>query len=248
MKVNGEAIYGAERTPLPVQPWGTSTLKGHDLYLTVFKPPADGELVVGDLQNDPKQAVLLGSSGSALHVRRLDANYVRITLPPAARTATTPVVKLTFDGAIRSGGSLPMSRTQPNEYLIFDAKLSGGVGYGSNTYARSGSTDWKNPQGQISWPVIARSPGAYKVSVTYNRVKDIGGGQFAVAIAGQSLKQTVETGQMTPDLHKGDIVTRELGTIQVPAGRNDLTVRAVNIPPGKELMHFIGVTFTPVER
>jgi hypothetical protein len=96
--------------------------------------------------------------------------------------------------------------------------------------------------------VIARSAGAYKVSATYNRVKGIGGGEFAVSVDGQSLKQGVESGDVTPDLHKGDVVTRELGVLKVPAGRHDLAITAVKIPPGQELIRFIGVTLTPVER
>ena len=159
-----------------------------------------------------------------------------------------PVIKLTFEQPIRSGGSLPVSRTQTNDYRIFDAKLAGGVGYGSNTYARAGSTDWTNAQGRLWWPVIARSGGEYKVSATYNRVKGIGGGEFAVSVDGRSLKQAVEAGETTPDLHKGDVITRELGVLKVPAGRHELAITAVKIPPGQELMRFIGVTLTPVDR
>jgi len=248
MKVNGEAIYGAERTPVPVQPWGTSSLKGNNLYLFVFDQPADGVLVIGDLQSNPKHVSLLGSDKSVLPMRRLDADHVQITLPAAARKNLTPVVKLTFDAAIQSGGAMPISRSQANNYRIFDAKLTGGVGYGSNTYARAGSTDWIDPQGRVWWPVIARSGGAYKVSATYNRVKGIGGGEFEVAIAGQSLKQSIETGDTTPGLHRGDVITRELGVIKVPAGRHELAIKAVKIPPNQELIRFIGVTLTPADR
>jgi hypothetical protein len=79
-------------------------------------------------------------------------------------------------------------------------------------------------------------------------VKGIGGGEFAVSVDGQSLKQTVESGATTPDLHTGDVVTRELGVLKVPPGRHELAVTAVKIPPGQELIHFIGVTLTPVVR
>ena len=92
----------------------------------------------------------------------------------------------------------------------------------------------------------AAKAGEYKVSVTYNRVKGIGGGEFAVNMDGKSLKQSVESGEMTPDLHKGDVVTREMGTLKVPAGRHELSITAVNIPPAQELIRFIGVTLTPV--
>jgi alpha-L-fucosidase len=246
MKVNGEAIYAAERTQLPVQPWGTSSQKGRDLYLFVFDKPKNGTLVVGDLQSDPKSVTLLGSTG-ALSVKRLDKDYVQITLPASALNASTPVVKLAFAEPIKAGKSLPISRAHVNDYRIFDALLAGGVGYGSNTYARAGSTDWRTKQGRVFWPIVAREAGTYKVSVTYNRQKGIGGGAFKVAVAGQSLQSAVEKGDIVPDLHKGDVITRDLGTITVPAGRHELSIDAVNIPAGEELVRFIGVTFTPAD-
>jgi len=156
------------------------------------------------------------------------------------------VVKLTFDGAVKTGGALPVSATQPSVYRIYDAQLAGGVDYGSETYWRAGSTGWNSLQGRISWPVLARRSSSYKVSVTYNRSKGIGGGQFRISIAGRSLAQTVETGEMTPTLHKGDAVSRELGVVKIPAGRLELAVEPVKIPPGEELMRFISVTLTPV--
>lgn len=247
MKVNGEAIYAAERTPLPVQPWGTSSKKGNDLYLFVFDQPKTGALIVGDLQSDPKSVTLLGATGNPLQLRRLDADHVQITLPASARSGSIPVVKLTFGEAVKTGKSLPVSRDQVNEYRIFDARVSGGVGYGSNTYARAGSTDWRTKEGRVSWPVIARQGGTYKVSVTYNREKGIGGGAFNVAVGKQSLQHVVEKGDIVPDLHKGDVITREVGTITVPAGRSELSINAVKIPAGEELVKFIGVTLTPVD-
>jgi alpha-L-fucosidase len=245
MNVNSEAIYGAERTPLPVQPWGTSSKKGNDVYLFVFDKPKAGALVVGDLQSDPKGVTLLG--GGQLPVRRLDADHIQITLPATATAATIPVIKLAFGETLKSGGALPVSHDQVNNYRIFDAKLAGGVGYGSNTYARAGATDWKSPQGRVSWPLLSRGPGTYKVSVTYNREKGIGGGVFEVAAAGQSLKHVVEKGDVVPDLHTGDVITRDLGTLTLPAGRMELGINAVKIPPGEDLVRFIGVTLTPVD-
>jgi alpha-L-fucosidase len=231
-----------------VQPWGTSALKGAALYLFVFDPPADGKLVVGDLQSNPSRAVLLGAGDSHLPLRRLDANFIEITLPAAAREAITPVVKLTLDGEVKTGAAAPVSVTRPSVYRIYDAQLAGGVDYGSETYWRAGSTGWSTQQGRIWWPVLARRGGSYKVSVTYNRAKGIGGGQFRISIAGKSLEQGVETGEMTPTLHKGDIVSRELGVVKIPAGRLELAVEPVKIPPGEELMRFISVTLTPTSR
>ncbi|MES1195208.1 MAG: alpha-L-fucosidase, partial [Opitutus sp.] len=37
MNQNSESIYGCDRSPLPVQPWGAATRKGNRLYLHVFQ-------------------------------------------------------------------------------------------------------------------------------------------------------------------------------------------------------------------
>jgi hypothetical protein len=212
--------------------------------LFVFDQPTGGTLVIGDLQSDPKSVTLMG--GGALQARRIDADHVQITLPAAARKTEIPVVKVTFDGDVKTGGALPLSRDQANAYRIFDAKLAGGVGFGSNTYARAGATNWTSSDGRVWWPVLARQAGKYKVEATYNRVKGVGGGTMEVRLGDRSLQHVVETGDTTPDLHKGDVITREIGTIEVPAGRHELSINALKIPAGGELARFIGVTLTPM--
>ena len=68
MKVNGEAIYGTTKSPLPWQPaWGRVTQKGNNLYLHVFDWPADGKLVVTDLMNPVDKAYLLKSNWLGRH-------------------------------------------------------------------------------------------------------------------------------------------------------------------------------------
>jgi alpha-L-fucosidase len=79
MRVNGEAIYGTQRSPLSEMPkWGRVTLKSVKgdngnpitrLYLHVFEMPADGKLVLPGLLNEPVKAW-------ALHAPARDAKLV----------------------------------------------------------------------------------------------------------------------------------------------------------------------------
>ena len=62
-RTNGESIYGCGLTPLPIQPWGTSTRKDNALYLHVFDWPTDRELIVGGLRSKPTSAELLTADG-----------------------------------------------------------------------------------------------------------------------------------------------------------------------------------------
>jgi len=63
MKVNGEAIYGTQKSPLQPLPWGRCTMKGEVYYLHVFDWPADGKIVVPGLSTEVKKASLLAGGG-----------------------------------------------------------------------------------------------------------------------------------------------------------------------------------------
>src|SRR2546421_10656624 len=95
MKTNGESIHGTMRTPLPVQAWGESTLKGRTLYLHVFNWPSDGKLLVGGLKSNVASAHLLADgSKSALKVDRLNNLDLAIDVPTHAPDAVDAVVVL----------------------------------------------------------------------------------------------------------------------------------------------------------
>ena len=68
------------------------------LYLHVFDWPADGQLVVDGLLNQPRRAFVLGDTGGReLSVeRRRDG--LRVRLPASAPDAVDPVIVLDVDG------------------------------------------------------------------------------------------------------------------------------------------------------
>ena len=71
MQVNGEAIYGTSKSPLPAPPpWGRVTQKGNTLYLHVFDWPADGRLSLSGLAlaQPGLSAHLLAAPGTPLKV------------------------------------------------------------------------------------------------------------------------------------------------------------------------------------
>ena len=87
LKVNGESIYGAQRTNLPIQPWGVTTLKGDTLYAHVFHWPADGKLIIGGLRSDIGKGWLVADKKAAIRFKRLNADDYELTLPANRRTA-----------------------------------------------------------------------------------------------------------------------------------------------------------------
>lgn len=108
MRVNGEAIYGTQASPLPAQAWGRCTRKPHaageTLYLHVFDWPADGTLLVQGLGNVPRRLRLLGSDRAIDAVERT-ANGLRITLPGGALHPACSVVAVELAEPVIAFGS-----------------------------------------------------------------------------------------------------------------------------------------------
>ena len=69
MKVNGEAIYGTNKSPLETLPWGRCTSKNDPgtsggktiLYLSVFDWPKDGKLKVAGVKGNVDEVTLLAT-------------------------------------------------------------------------------------------------------------------------------------------------------------------------------------------
>lgn len=106
MKVNGEAIYGTQASPLKPLAWGRCTRKekgGNSvLYLSVFNWPSDGKLVVPGVTKEIVSAILL-SNGAKLQTTSFagtaDAEKgVIIAVPAAAPDAIATVIKLEVKG------------------------------------------------------------------------------------------------------------------------------------------------------
>jgi alpha-L-fucosidase len=96
MKVNGEAIYGTNRSPVDKPEWGCCTMKNNKnntiLYLSVFDWPVNGQITVPGLKARVKSAVLL-SGKTKLNMKASDKGLI-IFLPQNAPDQIASVVKL----------------------------------------------------------------------------------------------------------------------------------------------------------
>ncbi len=102
MKVNGEAIYGTQASPLAALSWGRCTRKEDNgnttLYLSVFDWPADGKLIVPGFHNEVNRAVLLASSKKL--TTSIDKDQLVITLPAQAPDTIATVIKVEVKGIV----------------------------------------------------------------------------------------------------------------------------------------------------
>jgi alpha-L-fucosidase len=96
MKVNGEAIYGSEKSPLAPVNWGRVTKKNDNgketLYLFVFDWPKDGKLVVPGLKNEIRTVKFLATNKS-LKAKKENGEWT-IKLPDGAIYPVATVIKV----------------------------------------------------------------------------------------------------------------------------------------------------------
>lgn len=238
---NGEAIYGVERTPLAVQGWGDTTVRGNKLYLHVLDWPNSGELVVGGLENKVNKARFLTENDSAaLDFKRLNELDVAISIPRKVPNALATVLVLDLDGPPVVDKTILLNPAVSSNMLhVFEGELHGKeLQWGGGNIRSNFIQSWPSPEDYISWPVRTNESGRYTVTARYTGMKQNIGNVYTVGIAGQSLDGSVET--------TGKHLVVKLGEVTVPAGHHTLTVRAKKQKPGTNLVNLTDISFTPV--
>ncbi len=228
MKINGESIHGTSRTPLAVQSWGESTVKGNRLYLHVFDWPSDGKLIVGGVKSNVKSAYLLSdTSKTALKLERMNDLDVRIAVPTAAPDPVDSVVVVDCQGEVTADPTRLLCTNNHNVLRVFDGQLVGhtirfGQGKKENAYVEQ----WMSSGDAVAWPVRVNEAVKYNVTAIYDAEAPSAGGAYAIRVGGQTLQGNVIAGSNQ---------TQSLGTVQLQAGEHQIRVEPVRIAGG-ELM------------
>lgn len=265
---NGDSIHGAARTPLAVQTWGQSTVKGDMLYLHVFHWPSDGQLVIGGLKSNVRFASILGDDQAApLTITRDNSLDVRLRgLPADAPDAIDSVIAVQCDGPLAADDRRLLQSTFASEELhVFDAKLSN---VSSSPTTRGAIDDFGKPINQpsaplrfgagsalddfvqgwtslnetVAWPVRLDTAATYDVSIDYVAEKESDGNEFVVRIGEQALNGVVK---FTPGSKWAPRTRVEsLGEVTLPAGDCDIVIQGSKIN-GKELFNPRKIILTP---
>jgi alpha-L-fucosidase len=243
LEINGESIYSTERTPLPVQPWGESTLKGNKIFLHVFDWPRDGQLVVGGLKSDVASAYLLGDpKRKTLRTQRFNDSDLTIRLPLTTSDRSNTVIVLELKGEIKSNPvRLLSTRNHANVLRSFDGELHGSrLRFGDGKAPRAYVFEWRDPKEWIGWTVRTNEPAEYEVSLKYTTASTENRGSYAVSIGQHVLQATV-----IPTRIESEAATVNLGRIKLTPGNYDVAVKPLEIKGG-ELMRLFHVTLTAV--
>lgn len=240
----GESIRGTARSPLPIQTWGRSTLRGTRLYLHVFDWPSDGRLHVAGLRSLANRAFLLANPDVAIPVKRVGPADVELQLPTVAPDPWNSVVVLEADLPMEIDPSfyLPANRG-PIALHVFDGRLvNDSLRYGDGKRDRDVVLGWSAVDAGIDWTVRVSSPTRFAVAIEYATVRDSAGGRFVLNVGPQSI-----IGVVQPTGGELRFVTRPLGEVELPAGEHLIKVRATDIVGG-ELMRLRAVKLTPLPR
>ncbi|SEM99571.1 Alpha-L-fucosidase [Chitinophaga rupis] len=242
MQVNGESIYGTTASPLPLQPWGESTLKGKRLYLHVFNWPAKAPLYVGGLKSNVRKAWLLADpQQKALPVKRVNDLDVTITLPATAPDSINSVIVLDMQEHLATD-SVRVLDTQSitNVLRAFDGTLHGdGFLYGDGKAPKYYVYNWTKPTQYISWTFRLTTPAHFHAALKYAADSTTGVNNFLVNVNGKTLSGKTQAVPSTES-----IMTQPLGDLALPAGVHTLTIRPGTIA-GAELMKLFEITLIP---
>ena len=191
MKINDESIYGASRSPLCVQPFGETTLKGNTLYLHVFER-GDGKITLAGVINHIKKAYLLADPGKhVLPTRRLNCYDTEITLPEDLTDSCDTVIAVEFEGELLHDGGRLLSRK--NVLRAFDAYISPELSHGDGKAGRDYLYGWTHPEQAVLWRVRPAAFGTYQLRVHYTTEAPDAQGSYSIFVNGVK-----RTGQIVP--------------------------------------------------
>jgi alpha-L-fucosidase len=235
---NGESIYGSAASMLPLQSWGVSTLKGNKLYLHVFNWPANKKLYVGGLKSEAGKVYLLANK-KTLTTHRLNDNDVEIDLPVQMPDTMNTVIAIELKGALRTDSVRVLTPNMPQHRLLaFDAVLHGKhFTYGDGKAGKYYVQNWKSNDQWLSWTFRTTQPVSFTVNMKY-LAGDGNGGTFLLQ-TGTYSKEIKITGSGS----NTKVLEEEIGTLTLPAGTHELTIKPVSIAK-EELMKLLELQLT----
>lgn len=248
-KVNGESIYGTERTPLTVQSWGETTVKGNRLYLHVFNWPKDGKIVLGGLGNSVAKAYLLSDvAKKGLTVKKVNnTDYLIEGGAKAIDAVNTVVVVETTEGAIKAFDNRRLLQAGvENELRIFDcSEKSDNIEFGDGMETRIYAKNITATNQFIRFNTRLNTPANYKVVVEYQNSGKLSSQDFIIEAPTQNNehKQVAKANDNQIEVQVGaqklsaalqqtndsTYAKTTLGSVQLPVGNIDIVIRPLKI-------------------
>ncbi|MFA7584542.1 MAG: alpha-L-fucosidase [Proteiniphilum sp.] len=188
LKVNGEAIYGAQKTDLPLQSWGETTKKGDTLYAHVHHWPKSGVLTIGGLTSEIGKAWIVSDpQKKRVSFSRINDKDMAVHLPANAPNTMNTVIAFALKKTEKAYPVRLLDDAGDNILFTFDAELMGtGLRFGDGKVNRNYVTNWKTDDQWMRWKVRINKPAKYDLFLDYNSAGDSDTGEVIFNIAGEN--------------------------------------------------------------
>ncbi|NCI47408.1 alpha-L-fucosidase [Sediminibacterium sp. WSJ-3] len=236
MQRNGESIYGTVASPLPLQNWGVSTMKGNKLYLHVFHFPADGKLHVGGLRSGIVSARYVTAPQQKIGFSRVSpTDYVLQVGARAIDTVNTVIVLEIKEKILTDSIRYLSPNISQTRLLAFDATQTGnGFSFGDGKTDRYYVENWKSKDQSLSWTFRTTAEASFRIHMKYIAAENDGGAFLLTSDSGFRKEGTVMGDK------KAGVTTNDLGIIRLKPGIHTLTLAAVSISK-TELMKILEI-------
>ncbi|HVU32733.1 MAG TPA: alpha-L-fucosidase [Opitutaceae bacterium] len=225
LRTNGDAIYGTTHGPIPDQPWGVTTLKPGRLFLHVFNRPADGRIVVPNINVPVTDARLL--AGGRLKFERRGTD-LEVQLPTPLPDLRDSVVEVSFVGRIADAWDAPALMSRQFSAVEFDAARASVIGatvlksvtnsrYFGNWKHATCAVGMAAPRDATEFDVRFIEPGDYRVELDYACAPAAEGREGVVEVDGRQMPfETLCTGAY--DSHEPLMLVRHsIGIVTIDA-------------------------------
>ena len=243
MNINGEAIHGTHSSPLPLQSWGVTTMKGNKVYLHVFDWPEDRMLIIGGLMSQINKAYLLSDPGrNPLKVSNYGSTDKVVSVPASPADSINTVIVLEVAEPVEADKTRLLAvQGAVNRLLAYDAVTKGsGFSYGDGKAKRYYVEGWKKTDQKLNWPLRVDNFATYKISLLYAG-SPVSEGSFHLESDGRIISGGyIKSGQVT-----GIVYSMDLGRAEFTPGFHELTLIPDNIK-GLELMKILEIRLEPV--
>lgn len=226
--VNGESIHGCGRTPLQVQSWGETTLKGNTLYLHVFEWPENGELILGGANGEVSKAYLLSNKNMKLKVKRIGLD-LKIEVPKISPDTIDAVLAVEFNSVpVGNPARLISTNVSSNVLRALDANVSGGVQWGDGNRNQNYAWKWKSKDGSVTWDIRVTKKSAFNLLINY----EAPGGSKSKLVEGYAGKELQNERKGSGGIYQVAIGDQVFNKEVVIGGKQDEQLGEIMLEPG----------------
>lgn len=228
LEVNGEAIYGTQKSPVVVLPRGRVTHKpeAHTLYYHVYDWPEQGVIELPGVYNGVRSARLMAGD-KVLTVSKPSPDIVRIELPEQAPNQHISVIALKYEGDLKAEKYTP--QVSANEKGEFQLSYNLASVHGQTLRVEEDKRAlgfWTSDQEYPEWTLDIDEPGEFAVSLTLACDDSAAGSRIQLSIDGKMTELTKvvpATGGWT------EFKAVEFGSVSLPKGKRTLRINCSSI-------------------